>query len=99
MIKAVGFSVNGAPVSKPATLCKTGDVLAFPQGDNKRKISVVALGIRRGPASEAVLLYTDLAPPQKRQDRVPQNPKFEGKGRPTGKQRRALSSFSDKSLD
>lgn len=91
--------MNGLTVSKPAVMCKVGDVLAFAQGDNRRHIEIRDLGERRGPASEATLLYHDLAPPEKRQKRVPQNPRFEGKGRPTGKQRRALSSFSNKSLD
>ncbi len=44
-----------------------GDVLTFPQGSQIRLIRILALGQRRGPASEAEALYTDLdagQPPQ-----------------------------------
>ncbi|MCX7286605.1 MAG: RNA-binding S4 domain-containing protein, partial [Rhodobacterales bacterium] len=39
-----------------------GDVLTFPQGPHIRVIRVLALGLRRGPASEAQDLYLDLEP-------------------------------------
>ena len=45
-------------------------------------IKVIALGTRRGPASEAQLLYEDLSPPQEYDASIP---KFDGKGRPTKK--------------
>jgi ribosome-associated heat shock protein Hsp15 len=37
-------------------------VLTFPQARDIRVVRVVALGARRGPASEARTLYEDLAP-------------------------------------
>ncbi|MGJ8604712.1 MAG: RNA-binding S4 domain-containing protein [Marivita sp.] len=81
--------VNGQPISKPAYSVAAGDVLTFPQGDAVRVIRVLAMGDRRGPAPEARLLYDDLEPPQPK-DPQPQVPRFEGKGRPTKKDRRAL---------
>ena len=81
--------VNGQPISKPASSVAAGDVLTFPQGDAVRLIRVLAMGNRRGPAPEARLLYDDLEPPQPK-DPQPQVPRFEGKGRPTKKDRRAL---------
>jgi ribosome-associated heat shock protein Hsp15 len=64
-----------------------GDVLTFAQEKRIRVIKVIALGTRRGPASEAQLLYEDLSPPQ---EYDPSIPKFDGKGRPTKKDRRAI---------
>jgi len=81
--------VNGQPVSKPAYAISIEDVLTFPQAKDVRVIKVLALGERRGPAPEAQALYDDLAPPQPRES-DPQAPRFEGKGRPTKKDRRAL---------
>jgi ribosome-associated heat shock protein Hsp15 len=55
--------INGVPVAKSHRQLKPGDVLTFPHGTHIRIIRVLALGSRRGPASEARLLYQDLAPP------------------------------------
>lgn len=81
--------VNGQPISKPAYAVSAQDVLTFPQAQQVRVIQVVALGDRRGPATEAQALYVDLDPPKPR-DPAPLVPRFEGKGRPTKKDRRAL---------
>jgi ribosome-associated heat shock protein Hsp15 len=53
--------VNSAVVSKPHHRVRPGDVLTFPQAQTVRIVRVVALGSRRGPASEAQSLYEDLA--------------------------------------
>ncbi|SDD96471.1 heat shock protein Hsp15 [Ruegeria marina] len=52
--------VNGNRVTKPAYAVGPGDVLTFAQGDQVRVVRVEAIGLRRGPASEARTLYTDL---------------------------------------
>lgn len=54
---------GGAPVAKAHHLVRPGDVLTFPQGKHIRVVKVVALGSRRGPATEARTLYEDLDPP------------------------------------
>ncbi|MEN8657843.1 RNA-binding S4 domain-containing protein [Marivita sp.] len=82
--------VNGQPISKPAYMVSALDVLTFPQANDVRVIKVVAMGERRGPAPEAQLLYEDLDPPKPREAVVEQVPRFEGKGRPTKKDRRAM---------
>lgn len=51
--------VNGDRVSKPGRLVRPGDVLTFPAGSAVRVITILALPERRGPASEARLLYHD----------------------------------------
>lgn len=81
--------VNGQPVSKPAYAVSPQDVLTFPQAQTVRVIRIIGLGERRGPAPEAQALYDDLDPPKAREP-DPQVPRFEGKGRPTKKDRRAL---------
>ena len=84
--------VNSAKVAKPAHAVGPGDVLTFPQSRRVRVIRILALGQRRGPAPEARALYDDLAPPEAREaeNSVPQAPRYEGKGRPTKRDRRKL---------
>ena len=54
--------VNGNRTSKPGYGVVIGDVLTFAQANRIRLVKVVALGHRRGPATEAQLLYLDLDP-------------------------------------
>ncbi|MFK7874724.1 MAG: RNA-binding S4 domain-containing protein [Paracoccaceae bacterium] len=83
--------INSVKVSKAATGIGPGDVLTFPIGEHIRVIRVEAIGTRRGPAPEAQTLYTDLDPPKPRAPSdIPATPKFEGKGRPTGRDRRRM---------
>ncbi|MBB3993594.1 ribosome-associated heat shock protein Hsp15 [Sulfitobacter undariae] len=83
--------INGTPASKRSTTISAGDVLTFSKDDHIRVIRVEECGTRRGPAPEAQALYTDMAPPvRKPKDFVPVNPAFEGKGRPTKRDRRQL---------
>ncbi|OSQ47297.1 RNA-binding S4 domain-containing protein [Marivita geojedonensis] len=89
VVSAGKLRVNGQPISKPAYMVSALDVLTFPQANDVRVIRVVAMGERRGPAPEAQMLYEDLDPPKPR-EAAPQVPRFEGKGRPTKKDRRAL---------
>ncbi len=79
--------LNGQRALKPAQAVGPEDVLTFPQGRVVRVIRIEKLGDRRGPAPEAQTLYTDLT---EYRDEPPPNPKFEGKGRPSKKDRRAL---------
>ncbi len=53
--------INRVPVKKPHYRLRPGDVLTFPQGHTIRVVRVLALGTRRGPASEAQMLYEDVA--------------------------------------
>jgi len=88
-VAAGDVRVNGARVTKRATTVNCGDVLTFAIGDRVRIIEVVAMGTRRGPAPEAQALYNDMSPePGPRETPVPENPRFEGKGRPTKRDRR-----------
>lgn len=53
--------INSMLVVKPHYRVRPGDVLTFPQGRTIRVVRVLALGTRRGPASEAQTLYQELA--------------------------------------
>lgn len=86
-VSAGHVRINGEKTDKPARNVGAGDVLTFPQARRVRVVRIEAVGTRRGPASEAQTLYSDLSPePEKRSD----NPSFEGKGRPTKRDRRTL---------
>lgn len=88
-VAAGDVRVNGERVTKRATTIGAGDVLTFAIGDTVRIIEIVAIGTRRGPASEAQELYNDISPaPEPRETAVPENPRYEGKGRPTKRDRR-----------
>jgi len=92
--------VNSTRVSKPAHAVGAGDVLTFPQARDVRVIRVLAIGERRGPATEARSLYEDLEPPAERPKEIlPKNPGFEGKGRPTKRDRRKLDANRSETLD
>lgn len=80
--------VNGTKIAKPAYQVSPGDVLTFVQGRAVRVVRIEALGQRRGPAPEAQALYSDLSPPAP--PKPPTNPGYEGKGRPSGRERRQL---------
>jgi ribosome-associated heat shock protein Hsp15 len=58
---AGAVTVNGSAVKKPNHPIRLGDIVVLPQGGWQRTIRVVALGIRRGPAPEARLLYEEAA--------------------------------------
>ncbi len=86
--------VNGSIVKKAHYVLKLGDVLTFPREPHIRVIRVVALGTRRGPATEARALYEDLEPPQRAEPGDSAAPgrvaeRERGSGRPTKVQRRA----------
>ena len=94
--------IDGTVVSKAHHKVKPGDVLTFPQGRHIRVVRVLALAERRGPATEARLLYEDLKPPEPANKLPPaetgtgpglgprSGARAIGSGRPTKRDRRAL---------
>lgn len=87
LVGAGHVRVNGDRAQKPAQTVVPGDILTLAQPRVVRVVRVEALGLRRGPASEAQMLYTELS---EKRDETPPNPRFEGKGRPGKRERRAL---------
>ena len=53
--------INRMLVTKPHYKVRPGDVLTFAQGREIRVVRVLALGERRGPATEARTLYEDVS--------------------------------------
>lgn len=90
--------LNREHVAKPAQTVRPGDVLTFPIGSRIRVIRIDALGHRRGPASEAQALYTDLDSTDSAGPiPVPPAPaaREPGSGRPTKRQRRATDALRE----
>ena len=83
--------INRDKVEKPSHPVRPGDVLTVGVGDRVRILKVVAMGHRRGPATEARLLFEDLTPPPSSVSRPPEVPSREpGSGRPTKRDRRLI---------
>ena len=91
--------LNGAP-TKPAREVKIGDRLDVFNGDTRWEVVVQALSEKRGPASEARLLYAETAESITAREAEQARRKFEHEpaaeihGRPTKRDRRQLNRFS-----
>jgi ribosome-associated heat shock protein Hsp15 len=83
--------VNGH-TAKPHKLVRVNDTVSFIHPSGPRELKVLALGERRGPASEARLLYEDHSPPppprEQRPFFAPPPSRPPGMGRPTKRERR-----------
>lgn len=94
--------VNGNHATKASATVSPGDVLTFPKAGDIKVVEIIALGTRRGPASEAQTLYKDLTPTKAPADEseaapVSMGPKREpGTGRPTKAERRATDRLRDR---
>ena len=94
IVSAGRLRVNRQNIAKPHYQVKPGDVLTFAKGPIIRVIEVLAIGSRRGPATEARTLYNDLSPPElRKKDKPEPDPRparrDPGSGRPTKRERRA----------
>lgn len=96
-VKTGKVRVNQEKISSPSRNLVPGDVLTVTLARQIKILKVVELGTRRGPASEAQLLYEDLSPPpvkkEPSQKPAKQAVREEGAGRPTKKERREISRF------
>jgi ribosome-associated heat shock protein Hsp15 len=63
LVEKGSFRINRQPTDKPHARVRVGDVITFAlgHGGTVRVWKVLALAERRGPASEARLLYEDLS--------------------------------------
>ena len=86
--------INRRRISKAHSPVRVGDILTFPHAKRIRVIRVLTLGVRRGPAKEAITLYEDLAPlAQQKSSKSMENisgARRAGSGRPTKSDRRAV---------
>ena len=90
LVKSGKLRINGTSIAKPSRCVVVGDVITFPKELNVRVIEIRDLGKRRGPASEAQALYTDLAPIEKE---VKMNSVSRISKKPTTRERKALIRF------
>ena len=83
-------------------MVRAGDVLTIAGEAGIRILRIVSAGVRRGPATEARLLYEDLTPPAAPQSpdvTAPDGLRSPGAGRPTKRDRRVLDDFRSAGSD
>lgn len=61
-ISCGGIRLNGKPCRKPAQSLRNGDVVTVSAHGQVRVLKVLDFGERRGPATEAAVLYDEVAP-------------------------------------
>jgi ribosome-associated heat shock protein Hsp15 len=94
-ISAGRVEVNGAP-AKPAKALAVGDRLRVRKPPFAYLVRVLVLSEQRGPAKQAVTLYAEDSEGKAARERlahqlrIAPTPAFEGKGRPTKRDRREL---------
>ena len=97
LVLAGKIRVDGVKTSSPSLNIKPDDTLTITLPRRILVHRLLSVGTRRGPASEAQLLYEDLSPPVVRSTPVGkparQAIREEGSGRPTKRERRKLSEF------
>jgi ribosome-associated heat shock protein Hsp15 len=84
--------VNGSRAKAHKSI-RAGDIVEFTVGDWRRKVKILGLSDKRGPASTAQLLYDDLSPPPPSKDAWLHSPPVgrpKGTGRPTKRERRQI---------
>ena len=91
--------LNGERV-KPGKELKPGDELELRSGELQWRVEVRAVSLRRGPAAEAVLLYTEDKESRARREqmiamrRAGPHPAQAAHGRPTKRDRRMIRRFT-----
>ena len=97
LIKRGKVRLNNEHFNAPSRMVGVEDVMTITLPRQIKILRVRAMGIRRGPASEAQLLYEDLSPSPVKRDPLSRPAKQavreEGAGRPTKKERRELTRF------
>lgn len=86
--------------SKPSHLVRVGEMLRIQRAFEEYTVTVKALSDRRGPASEAVLLYEETAESQKQREQLSEQRRLQQasfpqpSGRPTKHDRRRIVHFT-----
>ncbi|MEZ5757527.1 MAG: RNA-binding S4 domain-containing protein [Emcibacteraceae bacterium] len=99
MVRGGKVRINGTICKKSSTFVRPDDILTFSRADEVLIAKIVSLGVRRGPAPEAQMLYEDLTPPRpKQKDKIHDNivHREKGSGRPTKSDRRAIDKLMNK---
>ena len=93
--------INGQRITKTRHMVRTGDVITYVTNKKIKILKITGIGIRRGPAVEAMALYEDISPPELAADKevriiAASGRREEGSGRPTKKQRREIDALMDR---
>lgn len=99
MVRGGKVRLNGNVCKKSSALVTLSDVLTFSRGDDILIAKVASIGVRRGPAPEAQLLYEDLTPPKEVSSVSKKDVSAErerGAGRPTKNERRAIDKLMNR---
>ncbi|MEM7748524.1 MAG: RNA-binding S4 domain-containing protein [Pseudomonadota bacterium] len=89
-VSAGKVRVNKIKTEKPGTSIKVGDVITVAAHSKVRVLRVLAAGSRRGPATEAAMLYEDLSPPPQPASVATSPVETHAGGRPGKRERRAF---------
>lgn len=103
-IETGAVRVNSDRTDKTDFKVGAGDVLTMMLHNRVVVWRILDCGVRRGPASEAAMLYQDLSPPVlPKAEQSPYDaavaPRGEGAGRPTKKERRLTDRLRDSDDD
>ena len=92
LIKNGSVRVNAEKITSPSKMVQTGDVLTLALPGAVKIIEITDFSERRGPYSQAILLYNDLTPIPENSTKEPaaQMAIIETSGRPTKHQRKKL---------
>lgn len=94
LVQAGHVRVNKTKINTASHTVSADDVLTISVHNRIKVLKVVALGERRGPASEAALLYEDLSPPPPKRDDAKMNTKTPApEKRPGKRDRRKIEIF------
>lgn len=91
--------VNRERITKPSHAIREGDIVSAALGGRIKVVKVIAIGVRRGPATEARQLYEDHTPAIGEQPARTGEPPIRplvrerGAGRPTKRDRRKLDAL------
>lgn len=101
LVNAGHIRVNGDKAGKPAHKVGPDDVLTIAKAGRVYVARITAIGLRRGPASEAQTLYEDLTEPDTTPK--PTAPRYDNVhrdgGRPTKRDRRKIEAQRRRELE
>jgi len=86
--------VDSEKISSPSRKILIGNVLTITRDRDIKIIEILGIADKRGPYSQAQLLYNDLSPPkpekQKQEETVESMSRIQSEGRPTKHQRKQI---------
>jgi len=95
--------VDSEKISSPSRKVSAGNVLTITRERDIKIIEILAIAERRGPYSEAQLLYNDMSPPKPEKQAQEQTresmSRIQSEGRPTKHQRKQIVAMKRNSVE